>query len=63
MSTFAIVIACWLGINVAFVALRLYHTRSHVHAAGTGTSPELVKQAYLDGARATLLSFHPSSRN
>ena len=47
MSTFAIVIACWLGINVAFVALKLYHTRSHVHAAGTGTSPELVEHAQL----------------
>jgi hypothetical protein len=47
MSTFAIVIACWLGINVAFMALKLYHTRSHVQAAGTATSPELVEHTQL----------------
>jgi hypothetical protein len=39
MSTLAVVIACWLGINVAFVALKLYHARSHVHAVDT--SPNL----------------------
>ena len=45
MSTLAVVIVCWLGINVAFVALKLYHAficpcRGHVS--------ELVENAQLD---------------
>ena len=45
MSTLAVIIACWLGINVAFVAVKLYHAWSYVRAVDT--SPELVEHAQL----------------
>jgi hypothetical protein len=48
MSTLAVVIACWLGIDLAFVALRLYHTWSYIHAVDT--SPELVEHTQLSFA-------------
>jgi hypothetical protein len=45
MSTLAVVIACWLGIVLAFVALRLYHSWSYIHAVDT--FPELVEHTQL----------------